>query len=512
MIKLILISLIALAAWGQSFPPGPSASWVRTTFAGDRVGLTLGWVDADTISISSGGCLTTGSQPLPYAGGNVTFAALDTGTRTLGVDYAVFLTPAGPKLAAIGIYHATGIVPSGYTAANTCLLGYFHNGKSISGANALGAIFQYSVTSNASLNRVYPFRAVLDLPAGVPLPGMVRVGGIAVGIYEASHEDATASAAGTSSYPVSRYGVVPWVSISGWDTMQVLAQAGCRMPTWVEWLAAVEFNPGSASSARANGNSYYGAASDDVYLSAPGVLTATVGAAGGLTGAYKYLLTLTNTYGETQAGTAITVAVNPSSQLVELTAIPTGAAGTLSRKLYRTVASGTTYKLLATIADNVTTIYSDNIADGALGANAPSWNTSGAQSATGDPTTAGRTLTGTGPRTALNSSTTAGRSWYAPSGVTDAVGNVWEWVAQFFGGLKASSPGTSVAWGFEGDYAYNFQGQSYNPDMGGWTEGLPALLYVGGDWYVGAAAGVRAAGADYGPSSASGDFGFRPVR
>jgi hypothetical protein len=46
-----------------------------------------------------------------------------------------------------------------------------------------------------------------------------------------------------------------------------------------------------------------------------------------------------------------------------------------SRKVYRTVAGGSQLKLLTTIADNVTTTFVDSIADGALGANAPTVNT-----------------------------------------------------------------------------------------------------------------------------------------
>ena len=42
-----------------------------------------------------------------------------------------------------------------------------------------------------------------------------------------------------------------------------------------------------------------------------------------------------------------------------------------SRKLYRTAAGGSQHKLVATIADNLTTTYVDNIADGALGVDCP---------------------------------------------------------------------------------------------------------------------------------------------
>lgn len=56
--------------------------------------------------------------------------------------------------------------------------------------------------------------------------------------------------------------------------------------------------------------------------------------------------------------------------------IPVSAdPATVGRKLYRTLTGGSTFKLVATIANNVDTTYDDNIADGSLGANAPSSNT-----------------------------------------------------------------------------------------------------------------------------------------
>jgi hypothetical protein len=491
---------------GGSFP----------NFLGSRTGLELGWVDADTISVSVGGCVTTDSTAISYAGGNITFAALDTGARTIGKDYAAFLTAAGVKLTAISTFHAGGLFPSTYTAANTCLLGYFHNGKGINtelpraaaptsalgvGAGSVdngahvysvtfvnaygetsvgilsaaatvvdnttngkveltniplggvgttsrkvygskaagtlqyyigtipnnsttvytvnvadvaltvdaplvnttapttGAVFQYSVTSNDKLNRTYPFRAVQDLAAGVPLPGMVKVGSVAFGIYEASHEDASPTSAGTSAYVTSRYGVVPWVSVEGWTAMSVLPQSGLRLPTWAEWLAAVTYNPGSVTPASQNGNTNSGASSD-----------------------------------------------------------------------------------------------------------------AAAQTCAADPTQAGRCLTGTGPRTSSWAGAAAGSSWYSPSGLADAVGNIAEFVAQFFGGLQPLVPGGGIAWGYQGDYAYNFYGQSYNPVTGGYTNGLPSVLVVGGFWYIGSIAGVRYVNAIYSPGDADNILGFRSAR
>lgn len=67
----------------------------------------------------------------------------------------------------------------------------------------------------------------------------------------------------------------------------------------------------------------------------------------------------------------------------DLSNIALGSASVTSRKIYRTTAGGSQLKLLATIADNTTTTYQDNIADGSLGANVPTSDTSGLTQATG---------------------------------------------------------------------------------------------------------------------------------
>ena len=115
---------------------------------------------------------------------------------------------------------------------------------------------------------------------------------------------------------------------------------------------------------------------------APGVISVALASpalAGNVTnGAHRWLATFTSTLGETEAGAVsaeITVTDNAVNGKVELTAIPIGPLLTTSRKLYRTAAGGTVYKLLATISDNTATVYTDDVADGSLGANAPSVNT-----------------------------------------------------------------------------------------------------------------------------------------
>lgn len=97
-------------------------------------------------------------------------------------------------------------------------------------------------------------------------------------------------------------------------------------------------------------------------------------------GAHRYAVTFVTADGETQAGTvsaSVTVADKTVNGQVALTAIPIGGAAVTSRKIYRTAAGGSTYLLLATIANNTATTYTDNIADSALGVGAPSTNTTG---------------------------------------------------------------------------------------------------------------------------------------
>lgn len=97
-------------------------------------------------------------------------------------------------------------------------------------------------------------------------------------------------------------------------------------------------------------------------------------------GAHRYAVTFVTADGETQTGTvsaSVTVVDKTLNGQVALTAIPIGGAAVTSRKIYRTAAGGSTYLLLATIANNTATTYTDNVADASLGVGAPSANTTG---------------------------------------------------------------------------------------------------------------------------------------
>lgn len=112
---------------------------------------------------------------------------------------------------------------------------------------------------------------------------------------------------------------------------------------------------------------------------APTVALAGLGAGNLTNGAYTYQVTYVTALGETEAGTTsgtVTVVDATTNGQVALSAIPVSSSSDVtSRKIYRTISGGTAYKLLTTIADNTTTTFTDNVADGSLGATAPTINT-----------------------------------------------------------------------------------------------------------------------------------------
>ena len=106
---------------------------------------------------------------------------------------------------------------------------------------------------------------------------------------------------------------------------------------------------------------------------------AVAGAAGVLTGVYRYGYTWVTAEGETALSPE--VAVTLAAQQGSLSGILAGPLGTTSRKVYRTQAGGVagSGRLVATIADNVTTVLVDNVADAVIAAAAavPVTNTTG---------------------------------------------------------------------------------------------------------------------------------------
>lgn len=109
-----------------------------------------------------------------------------------------------------------------------------------------------------------------------------------------------------------------------------------------------------------------------------GTMALAEGAAGNPSGAYKYVVTFKTAIGETLASAELNITV--TAKKVSITNIPVApaGAGVTARKIYRTAAGGAsgTEKLVTEIANNTTTTFEDNIADGSLGAVLPAADTS----------------------------------------------------------------------------------------------------------------------------------------
>ena len=107
---------------------------------------------------------------------------------------------------------------------------------------------------------------------------------------------------------------------------------------------------------------------------APAPVAAVVAQAGLLNGTYKYVVTFLGIAGETVVSAA-SAPIAPVSQQASVT-IPTGPDPyCLGRNIYRTVAGGSVYLLAGTVADNTTAVWTDDVADGALGVPAPAADT-----------------------------------------------------------------------------------------------------------------------------------------
>lgn len=115
---------------------------------------------------------------------------------------------------------------------------------------------------------------------------------------------------------------------------------------------------------------------NDPIFSTPAAPSVATGAAGVLTGTYLYKVTFISATGNESTGGTTSASVSPSSQKVSLTNLPIGPTGTEGRMIYRTAAGGAdgTQKFVERVNGNVTTVYTDNIADAALGQAVPTTN------------------------------------------------------------------------------------------------------------------------------------------
>lgn len=93
--------------------------------------------------------------------------------------------------------------------------------------------------------------------------------------------------------------------------------------------------------------------------------SAAAGAAGALTGTYTWKVTFVAANGEESDASGASASVTLSAQQGTLTGLPAGDARTTGRNIYRKGNSMTSYYLVGSIQDNISTTYSDNQTDAA---------------------------------------------------------------------------------------------------------------------------------------------------
>jgi hypothetical protein len=108
------------------------------------------------------------------------------------------------------------------------------------------------------------------------------------------------------------------------------------------------------------------------------------GVAGNPNGTYRYKIVFVTALGNTGSYANLSSQIVVASKQIDLSSIPVGTTGVVtSRQIYRNATGSNIYKLVATIADNTTTTYRDNVADGSLGGTIAAFNTTGAKFSTG---------------------------------------------------------------------------------------------------------------------------------
>jgi hypothetical protein len=195
----------------------------------NKVNLLLGYVSATTISVGAGAVVLNGVPYVFDAGGNLTFADLDTGAEAAGANYYVYAVLSNGVLDFVISASATS--PTGYTYYQ--LIGWFHN-------NPSSNISPHSVASGT--NVLYPERG--------PRPGMVQYPGLPwmVDIYIASDSGGTGNGIhGGINAAASAYNATPLVSGTAAAQMKACANAGKRLCTNEEWNIAALGTPAGAN-------------------------------------------------------------------------------------------------------------------------------------------------------------------------------------------------------------------------------------------------------------------------
>jgi hypothetical protein len=229
-------------------------------------------------------------------------------------------------------------------------------------------------------------------PASPPIVKARLGANLVGGVYKWGYTDVTGSGESLPS-PVATVDLTTSIDqpnasewVNGWGGL-----GGGTFPNGGTWTWGFTFvfsdgtesTPQTQSQSNLTGNSASAASIFPLSLSVPSGATAvniyrTVngGSTLKLSIANVPIATITAGYSDPIADGSLG-AVIATGRSASISAIAVGAASVTSRKVYRTALAGSQLKLQSTIANNTATTAIDTVADGSLGANAPTSDTSG---------------------------------------------------------------------------------------------------------------------------------------
>ena len=156
----------------------------------------------------------------------------------------------------------------------------------------------------------------------------------------------------------AQFGLQPNIGTQSTGTLTFEGAGGTYIPVGSE----VGYDPGGGLDV------IYFLTTTDGTISNPGEPSAPVAAvnttAGNLNGTYEYMVTFVTAGGETLPS-PVSNAVNPINQQVDLTGIPIGGTGTTKRRIYRDRNGIGNWRMVAEIANNTATTYTDNMTNAA---------------------------------------------------------------------------------------------------------------------------------------------------
>lgn len=275
------------------------------------------------------------------------------------------------------------------TAATVCNAGFIHSKTFTVPAGAVPFILgtflpQFYNDPNASVALSYS--STVAPPPGAMVAALLTSLGVSVGAYryQATFVNASGETTGGTEISISTTTGNQGVSLSGipigpgGTTARKIYRTSVNGATGTEKLLATLADNITTTFQDTVPDSLLGAAipvTNTAGVPAPGAAAVAAGAAGNPNGAYRCQVTFVNAAGETTGGVEFTISVTNAQ--INWSSIPLGPSGTTQRKLYRTAAAGAsaTEKLVTTLADNTTTIFTDNVADASLGVTIPLSNT-----------------------------------------------------------------------------------------------------------------------------------------